>query len=121
MPNPVVHFEIQTQNPERCQKFFADLFSWHVDTSNPMNYGFVDTHDEGINGGIGATGSGENMVTVYVQVDDIQAYLDKAESLGGKTVVPVTEIPSAVTLAIFSDPDGNRVGLVLADRPGEST
>jgi predicted enzyme related to lactoylglutathione lyase len=113
MPNPVVHWEIQTKNPEKIQKFFAELFDWHVDASNPMNYGFVDSHTEdGINGGIGAAQGGANQVTVYVQVDDLESYLKKAESLGGKTVMPVTEIPGVVTLAMFSDPEGNVIGMV---------
>src|SRR5262249_32611899 len=47
----------------------------------------------------------------YVEADDLQATLDKAESLGGKTVVPVTVIPNMVTWAMFSDPDGSLVGL----------
>ena len=119
MPNPVVHFEIQTGNPKRVQDFFADLFSWHVDTNNPMGYGFIDTHAGGINGGIGSAQDGPSQVTFYVEVDDLQAYLDKAESLGGKTVMPVTEIPNVVTLALFSDPEGNVVGLVAADPPGD--
>jgi predicted enzyme related to lactoylglutathione lyase len=37
--------------------------------------------------------------------------LDRVESLGGKTAVPVTEIPEVVTFAQFADPDGNLVGL----------
>ena len=76
MPNPVVHFEIQSNDPERCQKFFSDLFGWHIDTNNPMGYGFVDTHaeGEGINGGIGGAEGGSNRVTFYTQVDDVDAY-----------------------------------------------
>ena len=77
-----------------------------------MNYGIVDTHGEGgIGGGI-AQGDGESRVTFYIQVDDPQAYLDRAEAMGGKTVVPVTEIPNMVTFALFSDPEGNVIGLV---------
>ena len=56
-------------------------------------------------------------MTFYVQVDDINAYLKKAESLGGKTVMPRTEIPNAVTMALFSDVDGNTIGLVEPDMP----
>lgn len=77
-----------------------------------MNYGMVDTHAEGINGGIGPTMGGPDRVIFYVQVSDLQAYLDKAESLGGKTVVPPTEVPGVVTFALFSDPTGNVIGLV---------
>jgi hypothetical protein len=49
---------------------------------------------------------------VYVEVDDLQQALDKAESLGGKTVMPPMDIPDAVSLAMFTDPSGNVIGLV---------
>ena len=113
MPNPVVHWEIQTSNSDKVGEFFAKLFDWHVDSDNPFNYGMVDTHAEGgINGGIGGQGSGVNRVTFYVQVDDLDAYLKKAESLGGKTITPPMEIPGVVTLAHFADPEGNVVGII---------
>ena len=47
-----------------------------------------------------------------MQVDDLQAFLDKAESLGGKTIMPPTVIPDTVTLAMFTDPEGNIMGMV---------
>jgi predicted enzyme related to lactoylglutathione lyase len=43
---------------------------------------------------------------------NIISFLKKIESLGGKTVVPTTEIPNMVTFALFKDPEGNMVGLV---------
>jgi len=115
MPNPVIHFEIVGKDGPKSQKFYADLFDWHVDANNPMDYGMVDTHAQGINGGITA-GDRPTGTTIYVQVPDLQASLDKAESLGGKTVMPPTEIPGAVTMAMFTDPDGTVVGLIL-DQP----
>ena len=112
MPNPVVHWEIQSQQADKLQEFFSKLFDWHVDADNTFNYGMVDTHtEEGINGGIGPCSDG-NRVTIYIQVDDLQAYLDKAESLGGKIAMPITEIPDTVTLAQFTDPEGNLIGLI---------
>ena len=36
--------------------------------------------------------------------------------LGGKTVVPETEIPNMVTFALFADPEGNVVGLVKSEQ-----
>lgn len=114
MPNPVVHWEIQSKNATNTQKFLADLFGWHIDANNPMKYGIVDTHDKGINGGI-AEAQGPQQVVFYVEVDNLQAYLDKAESLGGKTLMPITEIPGMVTLAMFSDTEGNTIGLVKSE------
>lgn len=111
MGSKVVHFEIH--GTKELNDFYRELFDWHVDTNNPMDYGMVDTHggEGGINGGISA--DGESWVTVYVEADDLQAALDKAESLGGKTVMPPNEIPGAnISLALFTDPAGNRIGLV---------
>ena len=52
-----------------------------------------------------------NYVTVYVAVEDLAASLEKAESLGGKTIIPPTEVPGMGQFAWFSDPDGNTIGL----------
>lgn len=114
MGKPVIHWEIGGIDARKLQDFYGKLFDWKVDTNYPMNYGMVNTGSEGgINGGIGLTGEDKRpYVTFYIQVDDLQAYLDKAEKLGGKTVVPPTEIPNVVTFALFTDPEGNRIGLV---------
>ncbi|MFN2543752.1 MAG: VOC family protein [Actinomycetota bacterium] len=110
MGRKVVHFEIHGKT-DLLNDFYKDLFDWHIDTNNPMNYGMVDTHggEGGINGGIAP--DDDPWVTIYVDVDDLQAALDKAEQLGGKTVMPPAEV-GPVSLALFTDPAGNRVGLV---------
>ncbi|HCP62372.1 MAG TPA: glyoxalase, partial [Actinobacteria bacterium] len=46
----------------------------------------------GINGGIGSVEDGSTFVTFYVEADDLQAVLDRAEELGGTTTTPVTEM-----------------------------
>ena len=115
MPNPVVHFEISGKDGPKIQQFYGDAFGWSVDASNPMGYGIVEAQEGGIAGGI--TGADNPGVTFYVQVDDLVAALEKIGSLGGKTVMDVTTIPGMVTMALFSDPEGNVVGLVDAETP----
>ncbi len=115
MPNPVVHFEIQSSQAPELQKYYADLFGWHLSVHDELSYGLIDTKSgRGIGGGI-SPADGPSRVTFYVEVDDLQAYLDKAERLGGKTIVPPTVLPNVVTFALFADPDGNVVGIVLSD------
>jgi hypothetical protein len=54
-------------------------------------------------------------VTFYVEVDDPAAYLKKVGELGGKTIVPPTELPQfGLMFAFFSDPEGHVVGLSKA-------
>jgi predicted enzyme related to lactoylglutathione lyase len=114
MSNPVVHWEINAKDGGKLRSFYASLFDWKIDADNPMNYGMVDSGgDGGVAGGIGqADGGAPTYVTFYVQVPDLQAYLDKAEKLGGKTIMPPTEIPGVVTIAMFEDIEGNKIGLL---------
>lgn len=112
MANPVVHFEIMGKDGAALQRFYGSLFDWKIDASNPMNYGIVPPGEGGIGGGVAGSQDGSPAVTVYVQVDDLQATLDKAEGLGGKTLMPPMDVPGGPTIAQFSDPDGNAVGLI---------
>lgn len=113
MGHPVTWWEIGSNDAKRLQDFYVRLFEWKVNTDNPMNYGMVETGGEGgIGGGIfQASGDMRPYLTFYVSVDDLQRYLDRATELGGKTVLPPMPIPDVGSIAMFSDPDGNLVGL----------
>jgi uncharacterized protein len=112
MGHAVVHFEILGPDGEALQRYYADLFGWEIDASNPMKYGMVQPTAPGIGGGVGPSEEGSALVTFYVDTDDLQASLDKAESLGGKRVQPPTDIPGGPSVAMFADPQGNVIGLV---------
>ncbi len=117
MKGKVVHFEILGENAEALQKFYGDIFEWEIDANNPMNYGMVQSSGEGsIGGGIGKTeGGSPPHATFYIEVDNIQAHLDKITEMGGKVVMPETEIPNMVTFALFNDIEGNTIGLVKGE------
>ena len=112
---PVVHFEIMGGKENQLEKFYGELFGWKIDSNNPMKYGLVDTGGGpgGINGGVSANQDGSKRVSVYAQVDDLQATLDKVAQLGGTTILPPTDVPGGPKLAMFADPAGNITGLVL--------
>ncbi len=112
--NPVTWFEIAGKDGAKTQKFYSDLFGWKVDASNPMNYGMVEGGEGGIGGGLTGSMDGKPTLTFYVDVDDLQAALDKATSLGGTVVMPPMEIEGqgGLKIAQFKDPDGNVVGLM---------
>ena len=111
MGKPVVHFEVVGKDGKKLQQFYGELFDWKMNTDNPQNYGIVDNGGTGINGGVGQSPDGSGHVTWYVQVEDINGCLEQAEALGGKTVLPRTEM-DMVTLALLNDPEGNTIGLV---------
>ncbi len=115
MANPVVHFEIAGKEGKKLQEFYKNLFSWKIDSNNPMNYGLVAKEEGGIGGGVADSRDGKPSVTMFVEVPDTDEYLKKVGKLGGKTIMPTETIPGMVTFALFSDPEGNVVGLVKSE------
>jgi predicted enzyme related to lactoylglutathione lyase len=115
MAKPAVSwFEVTGKDGAALQRFYSKLFDWQVqDQGDGSGYGMVQA-ESGIGGGIGPSqDGGPGMVTFYVEVDDPAAYLARAEQLGGKTVMPPTEIPDVnLTYALFTDPEGHAIGLM---------
>ena len=111
MGAPITHVEINSSQQKKLLDFYAKLFDWHMDTSNPMGYAMVDTHaGKGIGAGIGQAQDGTKGVTFFVDVSDLKATLEKVKQLGGRVVLePVQTGP--VTIAPFADPEGNIIGL----------
>lgn len=113
MAQPAVGwFEVTGKDGPKLQKFFGDLFDWQIQDVGD-GYGVVAAAQKGIAGGIGAAqDGGSGYVSFYVEVDDPAAYLSKAETLGGQTVMPVTELAEfGITFALFTDPEGHVIGL----------
>jgi len=119
MGKEVVHFEIIGKDGKNLQDFYAKLFDWKVDANNPMNCGQVRADDSGLGGGIATGQPGEpSRVTIYIEVEDLSAYLEKAESLGGKTIMEPADVPGGPRLAMFTDPEGQIVGMIQAGGMG---
>ena len=75
----------------------------------------------GIPGLISSLGHEPHHCTMFrVEVDDVQAHLDKAVAFGAKLLVPPINIPTG-TLAWLSDLDGNMIGLLEQDSRGLSS
>jgi hypothetical protein len=109
--HPVVHFEIGCHSGDKTREFFAELFDWDISGAGAGM--MIDTGGTGTIGGHIAELAEEwgTYVTVYVQVEDLEAYLKKAADLGGKTLVPPVTIPGQGSFAWLAAPEGNIVGI----------
>jgi uncharacterized protein len=110
MANPVVHFEIRSDDPDKTRAFFGDLFGWKFPEGAIPGYRYVDTGAETIPGGIGPVQGGTDLVTFFVGVEDMNASLAAAKQLGGRVVQEPVGVPG-VTFALIADPQGHVVGL----------
>jgi predicted enzyme related to lactoylglutathione lyase len=110
-PRPVVHWEIESRDPEKQRAFYGELFNWKISD------GYIMDIPAGIGGPepgpAGHLRQGERSgVTLYIQVRDLRASLDRAVELGGAVVAEPFDVEGGPTLAAITDPEGNPVMLV---------
>jgi predicted enzyme related to lactoylglutathione lyase len=111
---PVNWFEIASTEPKAAWDFYRELFGWEIEESSGDGYVHGEVNaGKGIPGGIGSSQSGEPSSRVYAQVDDLQKYVERAESLGGKTIVQPMSVGEGTSIALFADPQGTLFGLYV--------
>jgi uncharacterized protein len=118
---PVVHFEIIGSDPAELRNYYGELFGWEFQigdattqaVSQPGNYGFIDgaTTGGGIDGGVGGGEGYKGRVLFYVSVPNVEAALQKAESLGGKRQMGPEGTPGTLVVGQFTDSEGNLIGV----------
>jgi predicted enzyme related to lactoylglutathione lyase len=112
MPNPVVHWQMLTSDPERSASFYGDLFEWSVSDDNALGYKTVSTGGNGIDGGFWPLPpEGYQMVQLFIQVPNISEYVTRAETLGARVIIPPQKLPDGDEMAILLDPVGFAFGI----------
>jgi predicted enzyme related to lactoylglutathione lyase len=112
--SPIVHIEFVSQDPQKTSEFFKNLFQWDI-TNDPSypDYPMFQTSPTQGGGFLKPDGNiyKEGDVLVYLETDDIEGTLARAESLAGKCLLPKTEIPGMGWYAILNDPVGTRIAV----------
>lgn len=118
MSHPIVHVEFSADDPQAAGRFYREIFDWQIQEHPEMNYVSFSWGVENAGGGFNPVQEGYPAGTVlaYIQTEDINATLEEINQRGGETVEPPMPIPGVGQIAIFSDPTGNRIGLI---QPGE--
>lgn len=116
----IVHIEIPTANAEESGKFYSQLFGWKITPVPEMNYTLFEP-ETGPGGGFTLVGENTQVgdVLLYVDSDDIDSDLKKAQELGAKVLVPKSEISKVGWYGVFSDPTGNMIALYTDLHPGQ--
>ena len=119
MGRPVLHFEVIGKDGEKLRGFYSDLFDWKIDADNPMGYGIVDRESNlsddgaGIGGGVGTAPEGyDGHVTFYVEVEDVEQALARAEELGGRRLMGPDDVMPGLVIGQFADPEGHMIGVM---------
>jgi len=110
----ICHIEWSSTDLERAKVFFSRLFGWKFQTLGENYLIFNPPQGPGVGiMKVAAVRPGESPY-VYIEVDEIEPYLQRARELGSEVAVGKTEIPNVGWFAHLKDLDGNVVGLFQA-------
>jgi predicted enzyme related to lactoylglutathione lyase len=122
MQNAISWFEIPTTDIDRAQKFYENIFGINMTPMDLPNIKMrmfpLDDMMTQVGGALVDSGgfhkaSATDGPLIYLNANpDVKHVLDKVEAAGGKIMVPKTEIsPEYGFMGVFSDTEGNRIGL----------
>ncbi len=114
-----VHFEIPAQDVGKVSDFYGKLYGWETEpwkSDNPAaeDYWMVQTPGfKSIGGGVFTPDPAHpnRGAELFIYVDDIDAFLAKAKSLGATVVGEKQPIPDVGFAAHVRDPAGNVTGM----------
>jgi predicted enzyme related to lactoylglutathione lyase len=115
----ITHFDIPSDNPERTQKFYSEVFGWKFDKwDGPMEYWMIKTGESnqpGINGGMVRRMPGQICMTNTIEVPSLDEYTSKITSKGGQILIPKMPILGVGYFATCMDTEGNIFGMMQMD------
>lgn len=122
--DPVVHFEMPAENKARVKKFYEEVFKWKMtqlgaemgdyllaDTT-PLDENKMHLNKGAINGGFFQKGESGTVPHLVVSVDNLKQSMEVVNKSGGKVQGEPINIPGIGDFAMFTDTEGNRVGML---------
>jgi predicted enzyme related to lactoylglutathione lyase len=110
--------EIASTDLKKATSFYSNVFGWDVNQSSSGAGGFAylefsssgGSNPDGAIYEINPDWFGGNPppahLMIYVAVDDVDAFVAKAEKLGGSIVRPANDIPNVGRMCVIRDPTG---------------
>ena len=121
MSGRVVHFEVPYDDADRARGFYGDVFGWQIQPIPEMQYDMVSTGpvtDQGMPSEPGDVGGGLtprvepiSRPVITIEVDDVDATLQKVSASGGSAVGEKIQVGEMGYAAYFKDSEGNLMGI----------
>jgi uncharacterized protein len=108
----ITHIDIPVSDMDRARTFYTALFGWSIEEIPGFEgYPMWQAPNKISGGGLAPRGEGFTQPRSYVEVDSIEATLATVTEHGGTVVMDKQPISETSWWAIFTDPEGNTVGL----------
>lgn len=111
-PHAVTWVELATRDLARAEAFYQDVLGWTLQdhAAAPAGSYRIFSSDDGQVGGLlkmdADWGDMPSHWSIYLQVEDVDATVERAAALGGKCVVSAFDAPGVGRIARINDPAG---------------
>jgi len=131
MGNPVMHFQLCAEDVDAMSAFYRDVFGWRIEPRRLTSvdaevtgiYPTIEAEEGGIAGGITDRIPPKGGAILVIEVDDVDATMERVERLGGHRRSPGTPAERMELTQVdgtgasfewheFVDPEGNLVGII---------
>ena len=113
MKNEIAYFEIVAKDAARLHRFYEATFDWKLESGPMPNYVSITTGGaSALRGGIRQEEGAKPDRVMYVRVANLEETLARVTKAGGKVLIPPMQV-AGVTFALFLDPEGNTMGIIL--------
>ena len=116
MSNPVVFWELASHDADESVAFFKKIFGWDIPFNEDLGF-YIQPGDpdrKGISGGVFTLKEAKlPFLTIYIQVDDVDAKAKEVEDAGGFIVVPPEDIGKS-RICLFNEPSGVTFAVIQA-------
>jgi predicted enzyme related to lactoylglutathione lyase len=120
------HIEVLAEVPAQCVQFYTSLFGWEFTKwEGPADYWLISTGpaaEPGIHGGLlrrhgpaPVSGQPVNSFVCTISVENLDATVERGQSLGATVAVPKMAVPGGGWLAYLTDGEGNIFGVLQND------
>lgn len=108
----ITHIDIPVSDLANASSFYGELFGWRIaEVPGFEGYPMWQAPNKISGGGLAPRSEGFTQPRSYVEVDSIDDTLEKATAHGATVVMGKSPISETSWWAIFTDPDGNEIGL----------
>ncbi len=108
----ITHIDIPVGDMQQAQQFYSTLFGWQIaEIPGYEGYPMWQAPNEISGGGLAPRSDGFTQPRSYVEVDSIDDTLALVAEHGGAVAMEKSPISETSWWAVFTDPDGNTIGL----------
>jgi hypothetical protein len=121
-PGSLTWNELMTHDTAKAEGYYTGLFGWGAQTTDMGGFDYTSfSVGERMNAGMMAIqpdwGEMPSVWTMYLAVENCDASVEKVTALGGKIIMPPSDIPNTGRFAVVEDPQGAPFCIIQLENP----